>query len=139
MTDAVVETTTDAPAAEVPAKKPRKPRAEGPPKSYTRTLVGPTGDQLQFIAYIKKDGSFSTYVAKREKNDAGKVIQTSRGASAVYPDLETAKTELQKGVEAAISAGWKESTTGGGQGNFKRKDDAFTLANLPKPAKAAKK
>lgn len=101
------------------------------PKSYVRTLSDGK-NVLQFLANQKKDGSFSTYVAFRER-DGGKTVKTTRGNSATYSSLAEAKAAIEGGVSRAIGEGWKERKAGSGNAGFKPKPDSFTLDTLPKP------
>jgi hypothetical protein len=102
------------------------------PKSYVRTLTDPGGNELQFLANRRKDGTWSSYVSHRQMKDK-KLVKSSRGASNDHDSLDEAKAEIEKGVKAATGQGWQERKAGGG--GFKPRPDSFNLANLPKPSK----
>jgi predicted transcriptional regulator len=84
------------------------------PKSYAKILRDVNKNELQFIAYKGgKKGKVAAYVVKRlvkpgEGEKAGKLVTdvTERGASKVFETLNDAKVYLQKGIEAAVKAGW---------------------------------
>lgn len=127
VTEAVNEVATEATTkAEAPAK------VKGEPKTISRSLTDGR-NQLQFIGVIRKNGTVRFFVNHRENDEKGKLSKSTRGASIDYDSLEAAKAQIESGVKAALKQGWQERKASGGGGNFTRKPDAFTMANLPKP------
>lgn len=107
--------------------------ASSEPKSFVRTLTDAVGNELQFLANVRKDGTWSSYVSHRQMKDK-KLVKSSRGATNSHDSLAEAKAEIEKGVKEATKAGWTERKGGGG--GFKARPDTFSLGSLPKPAKA---
>jgi len=123
------ETTAPVPAEAAPVVQ----TAAKVPQSYVRTLTD-GGNQLQFIATVKKDGSVNSYVVHRINGPDGKLVKSERGGTVSYPDLASAKVAIESGVKSAVKGGWSERKGGGG--GFKARPDAFSLSNLPKPNKS---
>ncbi len=110
-------------------KAPAAPVKE--PKSFAQNLSGPKGDSLRFSAVRRPDGSIDAFVTLFVRDEKGKVLKSERGASSKHRNFTAAREWVDAGVERALKAGWKRRKGGGGRS----KPDAFTLDNLPKPAK----
>ena len=115
------------PAAEA---KPAAPKA---PKSYSIRLVGGGAEECFVTAYQNKAGWQVQAVTYSEKYEKGKKRTGTRGTSSTHPTLDAAKKSAEAIAKAFIAKGWvrPERKAFG----FARKADAFTLANIPKPAK----
>lgn len=73
------------------------------PKSYMRTVTNGQ-ERLQVLAVATKT-SWSFYVLHQEL-DGKKFSTVARGASARYPDFNTAKAAVDATVQKAVKIGW---------------------------------
>lgn len=106
--------------------KTTRPRPEGPRSFGIRMRSG--DETLHLRGYKKKDGWRS-----EARHKAGKV--TKRGATADHPTIEAARKAVEALAATAERAGWVRKAAR----SFARMPDAFSAANLPTPAKSAKK
>lgn len=87
------------------------------PKSYVRTVT--TGrERLQVLAVAAK-ASWSFYILHQEF-DGKKFTTIARGASARYPDFETAKAAVDAAVQKALKIGWPPKEPSQGLRNLAR-------------------
>lgn len=106
------------------------PKAPGKePKSFATNLSGTKGDSLRFQAVRRPDGSIDAFATNFIRDEKGKVLSSTRGASSKHHNFTAAREWVEAGVVRAVKAGWKRRKGGGGRS----KPDSFTLDNLPKP------
>jgi len=103
-------------------------------KTFGTTLSDGKRTQLRCGAAMRKDGRYNAFVTLIERDEAGKVKESKRGASATLANFAEAQEYVSAAVKKAISEGWTKRRGGGG---FVAKPDAFGLENLPKPAPRA--
>ena len=115
-------------------KPPVKPPIKGAPKAQktvSRNLSGAKGNNLRFVASRRKDGTISTFATYYVRDEKGKVVKSTHGASATHSSFEAAKAWIEQGVAKAMKeGGWKLRRGGGGGG--RTATDAFSLDSLPK-------
>ena len=87
------------------------------PKSYTRTVTNEE-ERLQVLAVAAKS-DWSFYILHQEF-DGKKFTTVARGASARYPDFETAKAAVEAAVQKAVKFGWPTKEPGRGPRNLAR-------------------
>ena len=73
------------------------------PKSYSRSVT--SGEQRLLIQAVAAKASWSFYILHQEL-DGEKFITIARGASAKYPNFETARTAVDAAVHKALTIGW---------------------------------
>ena len=112
------------PIPKAPAKAPKVQ------KSFGTNLAGAKGNNLRFLAILRKDGSINAFVTHYVRDAKGKIMKSTRGASSVHSNFDSAKKWIENGVaKATKEGGWKRRRGGGGG---RTKADAFTLDNMPK-------
>jgi hypothetical protein len=135
-----VQMTTIAPTADAPAAAVTAPvvPASKPPKSYSVKLVGPEGSTSEalILVYWTKSAGWRLEVTTYTEKAAKGVKRTgTRGATVSVASLAAGRKKADEVAAAMVKGGWvkPEAKPIG----LERKEDAFTLDNLPAPILAA--
>lgn len=128
------ETPVPVAAEAEPAPKPAKVKRF----RQIRKLNDAAGGLLEVFVEEQKDGTYRTSIKHTVRGEDGKVDREKsqgRGEVVTHATRDEADAKATADVQAAQAAKWTLKASGSGGAATK---SSFTLANLPKPAKAAK-
>jgi hypothetical protein len=125
-------TVTTAPPVDAPKTKKRREK-----KSWHVVMTSGDGRVVKVSASRKGDGSGRTQVLHSTPIAGGKKRKNERGATQVHANIDAAKAQQEKLVDALKKRGWvvREPSPRG----FQAKPDAFDINSLPVAAKPSKK